>query len=135
MGSRRRLWICDPRCSVWEGCHPGDYSCVTPGARCVRRVTFETGRVTTGAWSGGGGGNYTGECGQVTPGTRPGRRGHPGGSGPVTPGSGSWRGLTLGNMEVCSQVQGQGGCQPGNCRYLTPGTGSGRAVTLETVDM
>ena len=69
MWSHRRLWICEPRCSVresslsrgymsdpryrvWEGCHPGDYSCVTPGAGFVRGVTLETGRVTPGTWSG-----------------------------------------------------------------------------------
>ena len=69
----------------------------------------------------------------MTSGTGSEMRGHPGGSGPATPGAGSWRGLTLGDMDVCSQVQGHGGCQPGNCRYLTPGTGSGRAATLETV--
>ena len=53
----------------------------------------------------------------------------------MTPGAGSWRGLTLGDMDECSQVQGQGGRQPGNCRYLTPDTVSGWGFTLETVDM
>ena len=59
-------------------------------------------------------GNHTGECGHVTSGTGSGRRGHPGGSGPVSPGAGSWKGLTLGDVDVCSQVQSQGEYHPGN---------------------
>ena len=105
--------MCNSRCRVCEKGHLGDWT-YDP-----RYMVWE--------------GNNTGECGHVTPGIESGRRGHTGGSGPMTPGDGSWRGLTLGYMDVCSQVQGQGGCQPGNCRYLTPGAGSGGAVTLEIV--
>ena len=113
-----KLFTCNSRCRVCERGHLGDWTC-DPRYMVLR----------------GGVGNHTGECGHVTPGTGPGRRGHPGGSGPVTPGAGSWRGLTLGDMDECSQVQGQGGRQPGNCRYLTPDTVSGWGFTRETVDM
>ena len=47
-------WICDPRYSVLEGCHPGDYSRVTPGAGYEREVTLETGHVAPGAGYGHG---------------------------------------------------------------------------------
>ena len=64
-------------------------------------------------------GNHTGECGHVIPGTGSGKRGHPGGSGPVTPGARSLRGLTLGYMDC-----------------VFPGTGAGRvsAYKLQIFD-
>ena len=33
---------CHPRCRVWEGVHPRDCGCVTPGAGSGRWVTLET---------------------------------------------------------------------------------------------
>ena len=32
---RPGLWMCDLRFRVWEGCHPGNCVCLTPGAGCL----------------------------------------------------------------------------------------------------
>ena len=48
-----KLWMCDPRFRIWEGCHPGNGAYLTPGAVCLevghlgdcRRVTAGAGSV------------------------------------------------------------------------------------------
>ena len=101
-----RLWMCDPRCMVWEG------------------VTIETRPanpdIVCRTWG------YTADCGHVTPGAESGMWGHSGDCAAVTLGTGSREKCHPRDFGNVTPSAGLCGSQPGDSGHMIPGAWSMR---------